>query len=292
MVAIFIPLFNGGTLWKECALAIKDAELQCKKVLVIDSGSTDGSDIVAINAGFELVRIEKNDFDHGGTRRMAAQLLKDYKILVYMTQDAILASSNAVEILVSAFKDSKVGAAYGRQLPRQEANPIEAHARFFNYPNISNKRTFTDVPNMGIKTAFMSNSFAAYRADALFKSGCFSDKLIFGEDTIAAAHMLQLGWSVAYVAEAKVYHSHNYTLTQEFKRYFDIGAMHRNQSWFINTFGKPEGEGLRFIKSELSYLFKIDIWLIPQAIVRNLVKYVGYKLGQRANCLSKLARRI
>ena len=290
-VAICIPLLNGGELWNKCISAILDSEFKPNNILVIDSGSTDGSDILAVNAGFKLIRIDRNDFDHGGTRQMAAEQLKDYQILIYMTQDSILASPQALGSLVSAFGDDKIGAAYGRQLPRKEANHIEAHARFFNYPDTSNKRTSLDIPKMGIKAAFMSNSFAAYRTKALFEAGGFPDKIIFGEDTLVAARMLQLGWSIVYTADAMVYHSHNNSILKEFKRYFDIGVMHRDQSWFIKLFGKPEGEGLRFIKSELAYLFKVSPWLIPEAFIRNFAKYAGYKIGQRAKYLPKTISR-
>ena len=102
-------------------------------VIVVDSGSTDGTDVAAQDAGFDLLRISKHEFNHGGTRQMAAARLKDFDVLVYLTQDAVLADANALKQLVAAFADPKVGTAYGRQLPRQEADPIEAHARIFNY---------------------------------------------------------------------------------------------------------------------------------------------------------------
>jgi rhamnosyltransferase len=67
----------------------------------------------------------------------------------------------------------------------------------------------------------------------------FPEKLILGEDMVVAARMLQAGWSVAYVSDAQVYHSHGYTIAQEFKRYFDIGVMHQDQAWILQEFGKP-----------------------------------------------------
>ena len=40
-----------------------------------------------------------------------------------------------------------------------------------------------------------------------------------------------------------VYHSHNYTVAQEFKRYFDLGVFFEKQRWLLDEFGRPEGEG-------------------------------------------------
>ncbi|MCK9187980.1 glycosyltransferase [Acidithiobacillus sp.] len=278
-VAVIVPIFNGGTVWRHCASILQASHCRPTVILAIDSASSDNSDKFALDAGFDLIRIDKNDFDHGGTRQMAAERLRDCDILIYMTQDAILASPAALESLVEVFNDPSIGVAYGRQLPRKGASPIEAHARLFNYPAQSNKRTLADKKSMGIKVAFSSDSFAAYRTSALFAVGGFPEKLIFGEDMVVAAKMLQAGWSVAYVAEAEVFHSHGYTLLQEFKRYFDIGVFHDNQGWMLRELGKPEGEGYRFVTSEIRYLLANAPQYLPSAALRTVLKYFGYKLG-------------
>ena len=97
----------------------------------------------------------------------------------------------------------------------------------------------------------------------------------------AGAKILIKGNRIAYNADAKVYHSHSYTLVEEFQRYFDIGVFHKKESWLLNTFGKAEGEGSRYVKSELHYLFLQHAYLkIPEFLIRNFLKYLGYKLGQ------------
>ena len=285
-VAVIIPTLNGGEVWLRCLDALRQQVPQPDCVMIVDSGSSDDTDKAAVEAGFELVRIAKGTFDHGGTRQMAAERLAAFDVLVYLTQDAVLASPNALARLVASFSDPKVGTAYGRQLPRQGSAAIEAHARLFNYPPQSNTRTLAAKAHMGIKAAFTSNSFAAYRTEALSAVGGFPTSLILGEDMVVAARMLQAGWAVAYVAEAQVWHSHGYTLLQEFKRYFDIGVMHQDQAWILRDFGKPEGEGGRFVRSEIAYLLRHAPWLLPSAFIRTLAKYLGYKLGQHSSSLA------
>jgi len=241
--------------------------------------------------GYDVLRITKETFDHGGTRQMAAERLAGFEVLIYLTQDAVLASPTSLAELVAPFANPKVGVAYGRQLPRQGAGAIEAHARLFNYPPQSHTRTLGDKTRLGIKAAFTSNSFAAYRTEALAAVGGFPTKLILGEDMVVAARILQAGWEIAYVAEAQVYHSHGYTIPQEFKRYFDIGVMHQDQAWILQEFGKPEGEGGRFVRSELSYLKEYAPWALPSAFIRTLAKYLGYKLGQRSSSLPLFIKR-
>jgi rhamnosyltransferase len=146
---------------------------------------------------------------------------------------------------------------------------------------------------MGIKSIFISNSFAAYRREALLASGGFPKNVIFGEDTITAARLLLSGWKVAYVAEAQVYHSHSYTWKQEFKRYFDIGVLHARARWLLQEFGTAGGEGGRFVRSELRYLWPLHWSLIPSALIRTALKLVGYRLGRIEKRLSPgLKRRL
>ena len=284
-IAVIIPTLNGGETYLRCLDALCQQDPQPDWVLIVDSGSSDGTDNAAEVMDFEVMRIAKSVFDHGGTRQMAAERLAGFDVLVYLTQDAVLASPNALAQLVAPFVDPNVGTAYGRQLPRPGANAIEAHARLFNYPARSNTRILGDKTRLGIKAAFTSNSFAAYRTKALSAVGGFPAKLILGEDMVVAARMLQAGWAVAYVAEAQVWHSHGYSVVQEFKRYFDIGVMHQDQGWILRDFGKPEGEGGRFVRSEIAYLRRHAPWLLPSAFIRTLAKYLGYKLGQRSSSL-------
>jgi rhamnosyltransferase len=284
-IAVIIPTRNGGKVAIDCFAALTRVKQSLKITLIIDSGSSDGTDESARRYGYEVLSITPDKFDHGGTRQMAAELLQDCDILVYLTQDAVLAGPNAVTLLVGAFDDPCVGAAYGRQLPRQKAGAIESHARLFNYPEQSSVRSLSDKATMGIKAAFISNSFAAYRRSALMEVGGFPKKLILGEDMVVAARMLHAGWRVAYQADAQVYHSHPYTIQQEFKRYFDIGVMHQDQQWILEEFGKPEGEGGRFVRSEIAYLKNHAPWVLPSTFVRTLVKYLGYKLDQRSSSL-------
>jgi rhamnosyltransferase len=249
----------------------------------VDSSSTDSTPELARSGGFRVHTISREEFSHGGTRQLAAEILSDTEILVFLTQDAILADSGAITVLLESFDDPDVAAAFGRQLPRPGATPIEAHARLFNYPPQSSVRTAAHREEMGIKSIFISNSFAAYRRNALFAVGGFPKSVIFGEDTITAAKLLLDGWKVAYVAEAQVYHSHNYTWKQEFKRYFDIGVLHARENWLLREFGSAGGEGGRFVRSELNYLWPRYWRYIPSALIRTIFKLSGYRLGRIEN---------
>lgn len=279
-IHVVVPTFNAARDWPAFVPALLSCGIRPDQVLIVDSESTDGTTELARAAGFEVVSILRADFNHGGTRQMAADKLAHAEILVYLTQDAVLASTDAIELMLAVFDDPLAAAAYGRQLPRREAGAIEAHARTFNYPTTSEMRSLASRDRLGIKSVFLSNSFAAYRRSALLQVGGFPRDVIFGEDTLVAAKLLLAGFKVAYVAEACVYHSHSYTWVQEFRRYFDIGVLHSREHWLIDEFGNATGEGKRFMVSQLKYLLDKDSWQIPSALVRIGVKLLGYRLGQ------------
>ncbi|MGZ5043787.1 MAG: glycosyltransferase family 2 protein [Methylobacter sp.] len=278
-VGLIIPTLNAGSLWESWLKAFARQTRKPDCLLVIDSSSSDGTVALARAHGFEVQVISRSEFNHGGTRQFGVNMLAEMDIIVFLTQDALLAKPDAIERLLEAFDDQQVGAAYGRQLPHRNAGPIAAHARLFNYPAESQLRSLNDRTRFGIKTAFISNSFAAYRRNALMQVSGFPVDTIMNEDTYVAGKMLVSGWKIAYCADAHVFHSHDYGFMDEFKRYFDIGVFHTHTAWLQQTFGGASGEGLRFVISEMRYLMKRTPLLIPSAVLRTGLKWLGFKLG-------------
>lgn len=278
-VGLIVPTLNAGKDWEAWLKAFAQQTRKPDRLLLIDSSSTDGTVALARGNGFSVQLIAKTDFNHGGTRQMGVGMMPDAEIIVFLTQDALLANPDAIERLLAAFADAKVGAAYGRQLPHRNAGPIAAHARLFNYPPASQVRSLEDKSRLGIKTAFISNSFAAYRRSALMQAGGFPVHTIMNEDTFVVGKMLVNGWKIAYCADAQVFHSHDYNFLDEFKRYFDIGVFHTHSAWLQGLFGGASAEGLRFVLSELQFLSKQAPWLIPSALLRTGLKWLGYKMG-------------
>jgi GT2 family glycosyltransferase len=278
---IIVPTRNGGPRWLEAAAALRGAVPDPSIVVVVDSTSLDGSDRVATEQGFELRRIDPSTFNHGRTRQWAVEeFCGDKPFAVFLTQDAVIDAADSITTLLDAFRDGQIGAAYGRQLPHHNARPFEAHAALFNYRPNSETRSFADARHLGIKAAFFSNSFAAYRVTALARCGGFPAHLILGEDAYVAMRMLTSGWYVRYCADALVRHSHAYSIVAEMQRYFDFGVMHAQIPELLEQFGHPEGEGVRFVLSELRYMWRSAPWLLPQVAIRNAVKYAGYRLGR------------
>jgi rhamnosyltransferase len=282
LISIIIPTLNGGELFRSVLEKLSQQRLEEDvELLVFDSSSTDNTVELAQSFGAEVVSIERKEFDHGGTRSIASQKASG-DILVFMTQDAVPSGPDVLATLIAPLKtDRSVVVTYGRQLPAEEASLAAAHLRSYNYPDSSIKRSNADKEKYGFKTIFVSNSFAAYRKAELAECGYFQSGLIFGEDTCAVGRLLCNGYSISYIAEATVYHSHNYSFIEEFRRYFDIGVLHTAENWLLQEYGTAEGQGVGYLRSALSYYFANNGWyLLPDLLIRCSMKYCGYRLGR------------
>lgn len=278
---VLVPTLNAGPTWSDWIDALNRQSPPPAEVLVIDSGSQDATAEEAVSAGFTVMRIDRCDFNHGGTRRMGVEHLAGrIDLLVCLTQDAVLTEPTSIRALIAAFEDSSIGAAFGRQLCASDATPVAEHARAFNYPARSRTIRPEDHKVLGFKACFLSNSFAAYRMVDLNQVGGFPSNVILGEDTLVAGKLLFAGRSIRYESSACVYHSHNYSVGEEFRRYFDTGVFHARTSWLLDAFGGASGEGKRFVLSEMRFLAKRSPLQIPGALIRTLAKFAGYRLGR------------
>ncbi len=288
-VSIIVPTYNGGSIWNISAGIISEIIPDRCKVFVIDSSSKDDTVNVAKKNNFFVEVISASEFNHGGTRNKGVKM-SDSDVVIFFTQDAI-PEVNCINNILKAFSDPKIACAYGRQLPHVDANPLAVHARTFNYKQQSYISDVSQKDTLGLKTIFMSNSFSAYRVSIFNELGGFPESTILGEDMYFAGKSVLAGYKLAYVADAKVRHSHNYSAIEEFKRYFDIGVFHRDEKWIYESFGGAGGEGKKFIFSELNFLIKNHPLWIPAACISNFAKIVGYKLGKNYKKLPSRWRR-
>ena len=200
----------------------------------------------------KIVRVEKKDYDHGGTRNLAVTKYSDANFFLCMTQDAVPADVFLLEKLMQCFREEEIGAAYARQLAAEHANFTERFLRLHNYPAESCKKTKEDKERLGIKTYMISNACAMYRRSRYDALGGFVTDTIFNEDMIFGATLIEAGDAICYCAKARVYHTHNYGLTAQFKRSFDLAVSQRD---YPEVFRKvsSEKEGIRFVKNAAEY---------------------------------------
>jgi rhamnosyltransferase len=290
--ALIIPTRNAGEFLDRLLPALAAQTLQPDEFLVIDSDSRDDTVARFRAAGARVKVIDAATFNHGGTRRMATQMV-DAEILIFLTQDAIPDSPQSLanlceELLV----EPDIGLAYGRQLPHQGAGLLAAQARRFNYPPSSRTKRKADAAQLGIKTCFSSDSFSAYRRTALEAVGGFPENVIGSEDAYLSGKLLLAGYAVRYAASACVRHSHDYRLMEEFRRYFDIGVFYGRERWIGQAFGSAGGEGRRYVQAEIAALRDAGaLWRLPEVLLRSALKLLGYRLGYLERYLPRGVKR-
>lgn len=233
----------------------------------------------------EVRHITKQEFDHGGTRNFGASLSTS-DIIMFMTQDAMPKDDTLIENLIKPLKEENVAVSYARQLPNEQAGEIERYTREFNYPSTSAYKSKKDIEKLGIKTYFCSNVCSAYKREIYMKLGGFVTQTIFNEDMIFASKVIQSGYTVAYVADARVIHSHKYTYRQQFTRNFDLGVSQRQYREIFENI-KSESEGVALVKKTAKHLIKKGkFYLIPDLVLQSGFKFLGYKAGLRYEKLS------
>ncbi len=230
--------------------------------------------------------LSKREFDHGRTRNRGVKL-SEAEVFVMMTDDAVPADEHMIEELLKGLEQDNVAVSYGRQLAYETSSEAEKFTRNFNYPSQARIKTEKDIDTLGIKTYFCSNVCAAYKREIFDSLGGFTKHTIFNEDMIYAAGAVKAGYGIAYVPEAKVYHSHRYTNMEQLRRNFDLGV---SQTEHAEVFaGVPsESEGIRLVKQTIAHLReKKQSAGIPGVIIQSGFKYIGYLLGRNYRKLPK-----
>lgn len=297
MVSVIIPTLNAGDSFGELLKLIECQTLRPYELIVIDSCSDDATVELAEAAGAKVLSVQRTEFDHGGTRNVAAAAASG-DILLFMTQDVVPLNEYLIEELVKplvgddAVED--VVYSYARQIADQRGNVLEQLARANNYPAESAIKCYGDIDQLGIKTFFCSNACSAIRRDVFQQMGGFQAPVIFNEDMFMAARCILSGTKLAYCADAQVYHTHNYSVKQQFKRYFDNGVSMRCNTWILPYASSATRSGSQLVKQQLKGLRAVGQWqLVPKLIAESAAKLIGYKLGMNFQRLPKrLCRRL
>lgn len=290
-IDVIIPLYKPGKELFTLLDKIGSQSVPVHQVILLNTEEKYFEQLIYGTKFFEkyqnikVYHVSKREFDHGGTRRQGVRRSSG-DVFVMMTQDAMPADDRLIEKLVEPLQGS-VAVSYARQLPREDCATVERYTRDFNYPAKSGIKSAEDLKTLGIKTFFCSNVCAAYRREIYEELGGFVKHTIFNEDMIYAAKAVEAGYKIAYVAEAQVVHSHNYTNGQQFHRNFDLGVSQAEHPEIFAAY-PSESEGKRMVKDVTAYLRKNHMaGKLPHFYIQCACKYAGYLLGKNYRRLPK-----
>ena len=148
-VDVIIPTYRPDREFEKLLHRLEEQEYRPDRILVMNTGEQYWNREWEKCPLLEVHHLEQKDFDHGGTRRRAAEL-SDTDIMIFMTQDALPADRKLIGNLVRAVSENPdAGAAYARQLPKADCRFLERYTRSFNYPEQSSVKSQTDIDKCG-----------------------------------------------------------------------------------------------------------------------------------------------
>jgi rhamnosyltransferase len=300
LVSVAIPVRDGGPRLLEVLEAVRGQQTARElEIVIVDSGSTDGSADAARSLGARVVEIAPTAFSHGGTRNLLMELAGGEHV-VFLTQDAVPAGNGWLDALLGGFAlADDVALAYGPYTPRPDAPaPVARELRDWftalspdGTPRIDRGAAATS------HAAFFTNANGAVARRA-WRRVPFRG-VSYAEDQALAADMLSAGFAKAYMPGAAVVHSHTYPPLAQFRRSFDeFRALREVHGWVAPLAPRPVFGRLR---NELLADWRIlrEQRLPPATLARGLVlsfrhwavRAVGAAAGSRAECLPPTLRR-
>lgn len=304
-IDLIIPVYKPDASFRLLLQKLQEQTFAVHKLILANTGKElweeyerkehIGAFLDSLSFPVELFHVEKENFDHGGTRRLAVTR-SDAPYFVCMTQDAMPQDEYLLEHLLAPFLQKEgtgekvhhpVALSYARQVPRKDCRIVEQYTRAFNYPKVPARRTKEDLPRLGIKTIFCSDVCAAYSREIYEQLGGFEHHAIFNEDTVLAGHAIIKDYAIAYAADALVIHSHNYSALQQYHRNFDL-AVSQKQHPEVFAQIRSESEGIRMVKKTAGHLFRIGKpWLLFGLVWQSGWKYLGYRDGKRYELMGR-----
>lgn len=281
MISLIIPTLNAEKTIRNLLDSLLHQTLVPDEILIADSQSDDSTlEILNSYPMIRIIPIKRTEFDHGKTRDMVVRLSKG-DLILFMTQDAIPADQDSIRNLIQPLKDPKIAVSYGRQLPRPEATLSERLIRTFNYPDVPHVYSKADIPAHGIKTFFCSDVFAAYQRSIYEKLGGFEYPIRTNEDMLFAAKAVQNGYSIAYAADARVIHSHNFSFKEEYQRNYIQGyELEKHKDLLSHVSASSEGMKLfRYVSNDLLKHGNIPEWFRFTADCAS--RYLGNRAGRK-----------
>ena len=267
-ISIIIPTYNGGSIFSKCLEKINQQDYSGKiQLIVVDSGSTDGTLELAQKAGALVKKIDKSEFHHAKTRNKALSFAKFNKV-VYTVQDIIPCSETWLSDLERSINQHDVVAVYTDQIPHDDANP---YARFENQcirdfrgqepvlQSLDSVESFRKMPyHDAYRAIALDNVCAIYRKESLMDVPF--PEVDFAEDLAWSLENMLKGRSVLYQPGIKVKHSHNRLPEYGFNRQI------ANSFWCAKI--------MRRVAHDMSFLTIRDLMTLTSG-VRQFVNKLG-----------------
>ncbi len=206
-VSIIIRTYNEEKNIKNCLESVFKQRCKNFEVIIVDSESIDNTLKIASKFPIKIIKIKKEDFSFGKALNIGCLNAKG-ECCVSLSAHAFPANNLWLDYLIKPLKNKKIAGVYGREIPKQNCNPLEARKIL---------GTFSDKEKIQTRDCFFSNVNSVFKK-GLWEKLKFNEKITSTEDHYWASQTLKKGYKIYYEPKAKVYHSHNYSLSSLYKR--------------------------------------------------------------------------
>ncbi|MCA1899817.1 MAG: glycosyltransferase family 2 protein [Chloroflexi bacterium] len=238
---------------------VKDVE-----IILVDSGSTDGTVSVAESFGAKVVRIRPDEFTFGRSLNFGIKSATR-ELVVIASAHVYPVYPDWLEMLLRPFEDENVALTYGKQRGPDSAKFSERQIFHQWYPDASKPRQ---------ETAFCNNANAAIRK-SLWEKNPYDETLTGLEDLAWAKWAKERGHAIAYVAEAEIIHVHNETPRGVYNRY------RREAMALRKIYPEAHFNFYDFLRLTAANIFS-DLWHAARegVLVKNLVSIFWFRFMQ------------
>jgi len=179
------------------------------EIIIVDSGSTDGTLNIARRYPVRIYEIKPEDFTWGYSLNYGFQQAKG-RYVINLSAHALPLSNDWIEKLIANFDDEDVAAVMSKNLPCPDCNPFDRRGLLKKY----------NIPKKEIKGGhpYIFSNFSAAIRKSVWEKVHYDETLTYAEDHDWAFRIKKLGYKIMYEPEAETYHSHNETIKQIYKR--------------------------------------------------------------------------
>lgn len=278
-ISIICPIYNGQFYIEKLHKNILNQELnegQSLQILYVLTRCNDKSEEILKKLNCNYTLIEPKDFSHSTTREMMSKKAEG-EIIVFISQDIKIKNDLWLKNLVSPIIKGECEASFSRQIG--EDDNIEKYTRERNYPKESRIVSKKDIEKYQIRTFFYSDASSAVLTKVYRELNAYDGKRMpTNEDMYFAHKLIHAGYRIKYCADSEVYHSHDFTYKQLYKRYYDTGIFFKQNKYFSNYKSNESGIDLaKYVlkRSIQDKNFKVVFQVIPNFAVRFIAKLIG-----------------